>query len=123
DHPPHNRRTMATMFPQRSMSPRLLAIGLASSLALLNGCASNEPEVRAVQHENIYLGKDPVYAALVERGDGEWTFSTVTSDNSEPREGYLVRLNDLNPAFDIRRAECEPRPYRETDRCNPLNPF
>ena len=77
----------------------------------------------AVQHENIYSGKDPVYAALVPRGDGQWTFSNVTGSNSEPDNGYLVRLNDLSPAFDIRRAECEPRPYRENDRCNPLNPF
>ena len=96
---------------------------LAACLAMLPGCASKEPEVRPVQHENLYLGKDPVYAALVRRGDGQWTFSRVTSSNSEPDSGYLVRLNDLNPAFDIRHAECEPRPYRESDRCNPLNPF
>jgi hypothetical protein len=99
------------------------AITMTVGLALLAGCASKEPEVLPVQHENIYIGKDPVYAALVRRGDGEWTFSKITSSNTEPDSGYLVRLNDLSPAFDIRRAECEPRPYRENDRCNPLNPF
>jgi hypothetical protein len=96
---------------------------MATALAVLTACASNEPVIRPVQHENIYVGKDAVYAALVPRGDGQWTFSEVTSSNREPDSGYLVRLNDLNPGFDIRRAECEPRPYRENDRCNPLNPF
>ena len=99
------------------------ALVMTANLSMLPGCASKEPEVASVKHENIYLGKDPVYAALVPRGDGQWTFARITSSNSEPDNGYLVRLNDLNPAFDIRRAECEPRPYRENDRCNPLNPF
>ena len=99
------------------------AVALTVGLATLAGCAAKEPEVLPVQHENVYIGKDPVYAALVPRGDGQWTFSKITSSNTEPDSGYLVRLNDLSPAFDIRRAECEPRPYRENDRCNPLNPF
>jgi hypothetical protein len=103
----------------RSISAILVMMGVA----LLSACASKEPVVRPVQHENIYVGKDPLYAAVVRRGDGQWTFSKVTSSNTEPENGYLVRLNDLSPAFDIRRAECEPRPYRENDRCNPLNPF
>jgi hypothetical protein len=96
---------------------------MTAGIATLAACASNEPEARAVQHENIYVGKDAVYAVLVPRGDGQWTFSKVTSGNGEPDNGYLVRLNDLNPAFDIRRAECEPRPYRENDRCHPMSPF
>ena len=99
------------------------AIVIAMAIAVLPACGSKEADVRAVQHENIYIGKDPVYAALVPRSDGQWTFSEVTRSNSEPDSGYLVRLNDLNPAFDIRRAECEPRPYRENDRCHPMNPF
>jgi hypothetical protein len=109
------------------MSPtlyyRLAAALMMAGVALLYGCASNEPEVPAVEHENLYAGKEPVFAALVPRADGQWTFSKVTGSNSEPDTGYLVRLNDLSPAFDIRRAECDPRPYRENDRCNPLNPF
>jgi len=92
-------------------------------LAALWGCASGEPEARPVEHENLYVGKDPVYGALVRRGDGQWTFSRVTSSDNDPESSFLVRLNDLSPAFDIRRAECEPRPYRENDRCNPMNPF
>jgi hypothetical protein len=105
--------------------PLSAAVALTVGLATLAGCASREPaeEVRAVQHENLYVGKDPVYAALERRGDGQWTFSLVTTSNSDADGGFPVRLNDLNPAFDIRRAECEPRPYRESDRCNPLNPF
>ncbi|MEX2123500.1 MAG: hypothetical protein WD795_06375 [Woeseia sp.] len=100
-----------------------IRLAMATAVTVLSACGSKEPDIRPVQHENIYVGKDPVYAALVPRGDGQWTFSRVTSSNSEPDTGYLVRLNDLDPAFDIRRAECEPRPYRENDRCNPLNPF
>ena len=99
------------------------AIAIAMTVAVLPACGSKEADVRALQHENMYIGKDPVYAALVPRSDGQWTFSEVTRSNSEPDSGYLVRLNDLNPAFDIRRAECEPRPYRENDRCHPMNPF
>jgi hypothetical protein len=96
---------------------------VAVSLVSFAGCASRAPEAQPVGHENLYVGKDPVYAALVRRGDGQWTLSRVTSSDNDPDSGFLVRLNDLNPAFDIRRAECEPRPYRENDRCNPLNPF
>ena len=89
----------------------------------LAGCASSESVPPPATHENIFLGTEPVYAVLKARSDGQWTFTRVTRSNDEPEEGYLVRLNDLSPAFDIRRAECEPRPYRENDRCNPLNPF
>jgi hypothetical protein len=103
----------------RSTAPIAIILGLAA----LAGCASKEPEARPVEHENLYVGKDPVYAALVRRGDGQWTFSRITSSDNDPDSSFLVRLNDLNPAFDIRRAECEPRPYRENDRCNPVNPF
>jgi hypothetical protein len=91
--------------------------------AVLTGCASSEPAPTPVAHENLFLGTEPVYAVLKARSDGQWTFTQVSRSNNEPEEGYLVRLNDLSPAFDIRRAECEPRPYRENDRCNPLNPF
>lgn len=89
----------------------------------LAGCASSAPPAPVVEHENIFIGSDPVYAELQRRGDGQWTFSRLTENNEDPESGYLVRLNDLSPAFDIRRAECEPRAYRENDRCNPLNPF
>lgn len=91
--------------------------------AALAGCAASEPVEPQVAHENVFLGSEPVYAVLKARGDGQWTFTRVTRSNDAPEEGYLVRLNDLSPAFDIRRAECDPRPYRENDRCNPLNPF
>lgn len=101
----------------------VLLLSFAAGAATLTGCASSEPVAEPVTHENIFLGTEPVYAVLKARGDGQWTFTKVTASNDEPEDGYLVRLNDLSPAFDIRRAECEPRPYRENDRCNPLNPF
>lgn len=104
------------------LSQSILAIPLAAAAAL-TGCASSEPVPPQAAHENVFLGTEPVYAVLKARGDGQWTFARVTRSNDEPEDGYLVRLNDLSPAFDIRRAECEPRPYRENDRCNPLNPF
>lgn len=109
-----------TTLPQYRLSA---LFAMTVGLAALAGCASREPEARPVEHENLYIGTDPVYAALVRRGDGQWTFSRVTSSDNDPDSSFLVRLNDLNPAFDIRRAECEPRPYRENDRCNPMNPF
>lgn len=101
----------------------ILFIAVATAAAGLSGCASSEPPAPVVEHENIFIGTEPIFAVLSRRGDGQWTFTRVTAQNEDPEDGYLVRLNDLNPAFDIRRAECEPRAYRENDRCNPLNPF
>jgi hypothetical protein len=90
---------------------------------LLTACSSQPPPTPVVEHENVFVGAEPVYAVLQRRGDGQWTFSQISDVNHDPESGYLVRLNDLSPAFDIRPAECEPRPYRESDRCNPINPF
>lgn len=104
------------------LSRSALIIPLLGATAL-TGCASGKPAEPPVVHENMFIGSEPVYAVLKARSDGQWTFAEVTRRNEEPENGYLLRLNDLSPAFDIRRAECEPRPYREIDRCNPLNPF
>jgi hypothetical protein len=98
-------------------------LAAVSGAALLAGCASGEEPVPVVEHENIFVGAETVYAVLQRRGDGQWTFAQVSDTNNDPENGFLVRLNDLSPAFDTRPAECEPRPYRENDRCNPLNPF
>jgi hypothetical protein len=103
-------------------SHSILALPIVAAAAMA-GCASGKPVEPKAVHENVFLGSEPVYAVLKGRSDGQWTFSQVTRSSDEPEEGYLVRLNDLSPAFDIRRAECEPRPYRENDRCNPINPF
>lgn len=106
----------------QTIRPLIPAVA-ATLAAWLAGCASSEPAAPVVEHENIFIGTDPVFATLTSRGDGQWTFSRLSSSSDDPESGYLVRLNDLSPAFDIRRAECEPRAYRENDRCNPLNPF
>lgn len=100
-----------------------LIITAVLGTAALTGCVSSEPAAPPVAHEMMFIGTEPVYAVLRQGSDGQWTFTQVTRSDDEPEDGYLVRLNDLSPAFDIRRAECEPRPYRENDRCNPMNPF
>jgi hypothetical protein len=50
-------------------------------------------------------------------------FTTVTDSDSSLDTGYLVRLNDLTPAFDIRVADCVPQVYPDTHRCSPSHPF
>lgn len=100
-----------------------ILLATIAGAALLTACSSQSPPTPVVEHENVFVGADPVYAVLQRRGDGQWTFTQVSDVNHDPESGYLVRLNDLSPAFDIRPAECEPRPYRESDRCNPINPF
>ena len=108
------------------MPPSYFAFVIPAALAtaLVAGCASKEPAtVPPAAHEMMFIGTEPVYAVLRQGSDGQWTFTQVTRSSDEPEDGYLVRLNDLSPAFDIRRAECEPRPYRENDRCNPVSAF
>ncbi len=100
-----------------------ILLATVAGAVLLTACSSQPPPTPVVEHENVFVGVDPVYAVLQSRGDGQWTFTQVSEVNHDPESGYLVRLNDLSPAFDIRPAECEPRAYRESDRCNPLNPF
>lgn len=77
----------------------------------------------AVPASNFFVGTRPVYAHLVSNKDGSWVFKTITASDEPPETAYLVRLNDLTPAFDIRVAECTPQVYPEVHRCNPANPF
>ena len=79
--------------------------------------------VDAVEPSNFYSGTQPVYAHLVSNKDGSWVFSTITASDTPSDSAYLVRLNDLTPAFDIRIAECSPQVYPDAHRCNPMNPF
>jgi len=72
---------------------------------------------------NYYLGTRPVYAALVAERGGSWIFTNLTASDDTPDSGYLVRLNDLTPAFDTRKAECVPQVYPEAHRCSPIHPF
>lgn len=69
------------------------------------------------------MGTEAIYGHLVNSKDGSWVFTTVTASDEPTEASYLVRLNDLTPAFDIRIAECTPQIYPETHRCNPASPF
>jgi len=72
---------------------------------------------------NYYLGTRPVYATLIAERGGSWIFMRLTASDDTPDSGYLVRLNDLTPAFDTRKAECTPQVYPEAHRCSPTHPF
>jgi hypothetical protein len=72
---------------------------------------------------NYFVGADPVYAHLRAGSGGSWVFTTITNVDRQPDSGYLVRLNDLTPAFDTRIAECAPQNYPDEHRCSVTNPF
>ncbi|MDH5344275.1 MAG: hypothetical protein OEW59_00805 [Gammaproteobacteria bacterium] len=72
---------------------------------------------------SYYVGTRPIFAHLSGNKDGSWEFRTVTTSDEPSDTGYLVRLNDLTPAFDTRVAECVPQVYPETHRCNLANAF
>lgn len=95
---------------------------------LLAGCgnspqqeASVEPE--SVDPSNYYVGNSAVYAVLKSGSGGSWVFDEVTESDLQPEKGFLVRLNDLAPAFDTRIAECAPQAYSTNHKCNPVHPF
>ena len=101
---------------------------IAGILVFVTACGGQPPKTDAfvadaVEPSNFYSGSQPVYAHLVGNKDGSWVFSTVTASDAPADSAYLVRLNDLTPAFDIRIAECSPQVYPDAHRCNPLNPF
>ena len=109
--------------PRRARS--LLA---ASLLTVLAACGGQPPLENLYTEEpaqagNFFLGASPVYAHLINMKDGSWVFRTITASDEPPDSAYLVRLNDLTPAFDTRVAECTPQLYPEAHRCNPANPF
>ena len=89
-------------------------------------CGANPPS--AVVHEaaeasNHFIGTRPIYAELTRERGGSWVFTTVSDSDAPTGTGYLVRLNDLTPAFDVRAAECIPQMYPESHRCSPTHPF
>lgn len=95
-------------------------------LIYLCACASEPPEIKraeAAPAGNYYVGTRPVYAHLEQGSGGSWILKTVTASDNPPDDGYLVRLNDLAPSFDIRIAECEPQTYPNYHKCNPGQPF
>jgi hypothetical protein len=91
-------------------------------------CGSNPPPESVVPLAiepagGGYLGSRPVYANLISERAGSWMFTTVAASDSYFEKGYMVRLNDLSPAFDTRVAECMPQVYPEGHRCSPTHPF
>lgn len=104
------------------------ALSLAALLPLVAACAGS-PDGRiatappVAPSENHFLGREPVYAHLKRGSGGSWVFTTITDSDVQPDAGYLVRLNDLTPAFDTRMAECAPQTYPELHRCSITNPF
>ncbi len=102
---------------------------LAASLLLLCAACGGQPPkedpraLETVQSGNFFMGAEAVYGHLVNNKDGSWVFTTITASDETSDTTYLVRLNDLTPAFDIRIAECTPQLYTESHRCNPASPF
>jgi len=101
----------------------------AVCLAVLSaacGCAPQRETVLtpvASPAGGFFVGERPIYAHLVNERGGSWVFTTVTASDAAIDPGYLVRLNDLTPAFDTRAAECTPQVYPASHRCSPLHPF
>ena len=101
----------------------------AACLVVLSAACSSNPQPQPLQSAdtsptgNFFLGERPVYAHLVNERGGSWVFTTITASDASIDSGYLVRLNDLTPAFDTRAAECTPQVYPASHRCSPLHPF
>ena len=83
--------------------------------------AVNDPE--PVTPGNFYVGTKDLYAILKSASGGSWVFGEVTTSGVQVDKGFLVRLNDLAPAFDTRIAECTPQAYPTDHKCNPAHPF
>jgi len=101
----------------------------AACLLVLSAACSSTPQQEPVEAAatspagGFFVGARPVYAHLVNERGGSWVFTTVTASDASTDSGYLVRLNDLTPAFDTRAAECTPQVYPASHRCSPLHPF
>ncbi len=109
-------------------SPDKLRLAILGAALTCASCGGDAPEQPARTSEeapvgNFFAGAEPVYAHLVNASGGSWVFTTVTRSDAPIDSGFLVRLNDLTPAFDIRVAECSPQAYPEAHRCSLTHPF
>ena len=100
----------------------------ACTFLVLAACGGQPAKEEPVGSEpaptgNYFMGARPIYGHLVNNKGGSWVFTTLTHSDEPPEKGFLVRMNDLDPAFDTRVAECVPQVYPESHRCNPANPF
>jgi hypothetical protein len=101
----------------------------AVCLGVLGAACSNTPQPQSPVSADVapqgsyFTGALAVYAHLVNERGGSWVFTTVTASDAPIDSGFLVRLNDLAPAFDTRAAECTPQVYPALHRCSPLHPF
>lgn len=100
-------------------------IAVITGLAACGGTKTQEtaPAAAVEPQGNYFTGTEPVYAHLRAGSGGSWVFSTITDVDTQPDSAYLVRLNDLTPAFDTRVAECAPQNYPDSHRCSVTNPF
>ncbi len=106
----------------------LQRVSVQAAFLLLAACGSSPQkdtvvEDTANQPARYFVGKKPVYATLISGSGGNWIFDEITESNLPPKKGYLIRLNDLAPAFDTRVAECTPQAYPSSHKCNPTHPF
>lgn len=111
----------------RRILPALRILSAALPIFLL-GCSTAPQQLESGVTAsdtggNLYAGTKPVYAHLETGSGGSWLLGTITESDAPPADGYLVRLNDLAPAFDTRTAECEPQNYPANHKCNPSQPF
>ena len=118
-----------TSLGQKKMGLDHKRIAMLAILSIaISACGGNAPKETVVPLATEpagggYLGDRPVFANLVSERGGSWAFTTVTDADTYFDKGYLVRLNDLTPAFDTRVAECMPQVYPDGHRCSPTHPF
>lgn len=112
----------------KPVSQWLHRTSVLATFVLVTACGSSPqqdvtPTPDAVPSGNYYVGENDVYAHLESGSGGSWIFTEITESEVQPANGYLVRLNDLAPAFDTRIAECAPQAYPTNHKCNPMHPF
>ncbi len=103
-------------------------IGALATYLFIAACSNSPQQDMAaapsvVSDDNFYIGKSDVFTYLESGSGGSWIFTKITDSDVPPAKGYLVRLNDLAPAFDTRIAECTAQNYPADHKCSPLHPF